>query len=280
MTDLNEQPDPLKGDPLKAAAEAEAAMGAPDHADLGPDRPGSAKSEPPRNKREAIVEALMALAAERRWEDISISDVAARAGVTLADFRDAFPSKGAVLGAYSRMIDRQVLEETGADLMGEPAKERLFDVLMRRLDAMAPHREALRAIMEWAKRDPVSAAALNNVALNSMRFMLEAADISSEGAVGAVKLQGLVLAWARILDVWFDDDDPAYARTMAALDRELARGETLVARVEDVNRLAAPLRTLARALFNQTRMRRPRPMRGGWDDEGPLDPEERRTHTL
>ncbi|MDB5545157.1 MAG: TetR family transcriptional regulator [Hyphomicrobiales bacterium] len=279
MADLNEQPDPLKSDPLKAAAEAEAALGAPDHADLGPDRPEHPKSSP-KDKRAAIVEALMTLAAERRWEEISISDVAAEARVTLSDFRDAFPSKGAVLGAYSRMIDKQVLDGTTNDLMAEPAKERLFDVLMRRLDAMAPRREALRAIVEWAKRDPVSAAALNQVALNSMRFMLEAADISSEGAVGAVKLQGLVLAWMRILDVWFDDDDPAYARTMAALDRELTRGETLVARVEDVNRLAAPLRTLARALFNRTRARRPTRSSGGWDDEGPLDPEERRTHTM
>jgi AcrR family transcriptional regulator len=279
MADLNEQPDPLKSDPLKAAAEAEAALGAPDHADLGPDRPEPPKSAP-KDKRAAIVDALMTLAAERRWEEISISDVAAEAGVTLSDFRDAFPSKGAVLGAYSRMIDKQVLDGTTNDLMSEPAKERLFDVLMRRLDAMAPRREALRAIVEWAKRDPVSAAALNQVALNSMRFMLEAADISSEGAVGAVKLQGLVLAWMRILDVWFDDDDPAYARTMAALDRELTRGETLVARVEDVNRLAAPLRTLARALFNRTRARRPTRSSGGWDDEGPLDPEERRTHTM
>jgi AcrR family transcriptional regulator len=276
MADLNEQPDPLKSDPLKAAAEAEAALGAPDHADLGPDRPETPKSGP-KDKRGAIVEALLDLAAVRRWEDISISDVAMRAGVTLSEFRDAFPSKGAVLGAYSRMIDKQVLDGTTSDLMAEPAKERLFDVLMRRLDAMAPHKEAMRSVMEWAKRDPVSAAALNGVALNSMRFMLEAADISSEGAVGSVKLQGLVLAWARILDVWFDDDDPAYARTMAALDRELTRGETLVARVEDVNRLAAPLRTLARAFFTRRRTSR---TRGGWDDEGPLDPEERRTHTM
>ncbi len=264
MADLNATPDPLK-----APTEAEAAMGAPEN-----------PKAPPKDKRAAIVEALMELAAERRWEDISISDVAMHAGVSLSDFRDAFPSKGAVLGGYSRMIDKQVLDGTTSDLMAEPAKERLFDVLMRRLDAMAPHREALRAIMEWAKRDPVSAAALNNVALNSMRFMLEAADISSEGAVGSVKLQGLVLAWTRILDVWLDDDDPACARTMAALDRELTRGEMLVARVEDMNRIAAPLRTLARALFNQTRMRRAPRTRGGWDDEGPLDPEERRTHTM
>ena len=32
-----------------------------------------------------------------------------------------------------------------------------------------------------------------------MRFMLEAAGIEAEGASGAIKLQGLALAWARVL---------------------------------------------------------------------------------
>lgn len=49
--------------------------------------------------REAIVEALMRLAAEQPWNDIEIADIAREAGVTLAEFRDAYPSKGAVLGA-------------------------------------------------------------------------------------------------------------------------------------------------------------------------------------
>jgi AcrR family transcriptional regulator len=147
-----------------------------------------------KSKRDIIVDALMEIAAERRWEDISIHDVAVRADLSLADFRDQFPSKGAVLAAASRRIDRIVLDGTTNDLAGEPAKDRLFDVLMRRLDAMAPWREALRNVFEWARRDPVSATALNSMALNSMRFMLEAADISSEGSTGHIKLQGLVLA--------------------------------------------------------------------------------------
>jgi AcrR family transcriptional regulator len=280
MADFDATPDPQKVDPLNAATGAGPGPGAQDHAETGHDRSHGEKA-PPADKRAAIVEALLSLAAEQRWEDVTISDVAARAGVTLSQFRDAFPSKGAVLGAWSRMIDKQVLDGTTSDLMAEPAKERLFDVLMRRLDAMAPHRPAIREIMAWAKRDPLSAAALNQVALNSMRFMLEAAEISSEGAVGAVKLQGLVLGWARILEVWYDDEDPTCARTMAALDRELSRGEMLVARVEDINRLASPLRSLARTLFNRAcTARAPRAASRGWDDEGPLDPEERRAHTM
>lgn len=207
----------------------------------------------PAGSRTKIIEALMSLAAEQPFEDITMTDIAKKAGVTLADFRDAFPSKGAVLGGFSKMIDRKVLEAVTDDLAAEPARDRLFDVLMRRLDAMAPYKEALRSISGWARREPISALALNNVLINSMRFMLEAAQIESEGPAGALKLQGLAFAWLRVLNVWFDDDDPQHDRTMAALDKELDRGGRLVARVEDLDRLASPFRTFARALFQSGR---------------------------
>ncbi len=201
--------------------------------------------------RDAIIEALMELAGERTWEDISITDVATRANLSLADFRDQFPSKGAVLAAFSRKIDRVVLDGSSNDLMGEPAKERLFDVLMRRLDALTRYKLGLEGVAEWLGRAPIAAAAINQTELNSMRFMLEAAGIVSEGPVGAVKLQGLVVLWSRILRTWFRDDDPGLAQTMTQLDKELTRGGKIVGRAEDLNRLASPLFSLARAMFER-----------------------------
>ncbi len=212
--------------------------------------------EVPKEPRNAIIDALLELASERSWEDITISDVASRANVSLAVFRDHFPSKGAVLAGFSRRIDRIVLDAVSSETAGEPVKERLFDVLMRRLDALSPYKLGLEAIYDWASRDPLAASALNGVALNSMRFMLEAAGIDSEGPVGALKLQGLALAWARVLRAWFRDDDPGLASTMAALDRELTRGSTLVARADDVSRLVSPLFSLARSLFTARASRR------------------------
>lgn len=217
----------------------------------------SAIAPAPKEPKTAIVEALLELAGERSWEDITISDVAIRANVSLATFRDFFPSKGAVLASFTRMIDKVVLDGTTEDLVGEPAKDRLFDVLMRRLDALAPYKLGIEGILDWTRRDPLAATAVNQQIVNSMRFMLEAAGIESEGPVGALKLQGLTLAWARILDVWLRDEDPGHAETMAALDRELSRGEQFVARAEDLNRLASPLVSLARALFTRRRSAAP-----------------------
>jgi AcrR family transcriptional regulator len=220
--------------------------------------------------RDAVVEALMRLAAAQPWDDIEIADVAREAGVSLAEFRDLYPSKGAVLGGFARMIDRKVLEGGTDDLADETARERVFDVLMRRIDALAPYKAALARIFDGVRRDPLTLAALNRVALNSQRFMLAAAGVATEGPLGFLKLQGAALAFGRTLETWLDEDDPALAKTMARLDRELRRGERILERAEDLRRLTAPLRALGQALFD--RRRTPRRRRAPEQDGEAGDP--------
>jgi AcrR family transcriptional regulator len=222
-------------------------------------RPKSEGKSAPTDTRGKIVDALMELAAETRFEDISIRDICKAAGVSLADFRDAFPSKGAVLAGFSRRIDRAVLAQDTGELADESPRERLFDVLMRRLEAMTPYREGVREAIAWLRREPVAALAMNQAAMNSMRFMLEAAGIEAHGASGSVKLQGLALAWGRVIQIWLDDEDPALSKTMAELDRILTRGEQAAGGVDRLSALASPFTALAQAAFEAGRRAR----RGG-----------------
>ncbi|MCB4803009.1 AcrR family transcriptional regulator [Methylobacterium brachiatum] len=229
-------------------------------ADTAQDAAAQAESPPKLPPREAAVEALMRLAAEQPWNDIEIGDIAREAGLTLAELRDLFPSKGAVLGGLTRIIDRKVLEGDISGLEEEPTRERLFDVLMSRLDAMTPYKPALRRIAYALRGEPLSMLALNSVMLNSHRYMLAAAGIDTEGPLGQLKLQGVVIAFARVTQVWLEDDDPALARTMAKLDKEIRNGERLMERAEDARRLTAPLRALGRSLLDRRpRTRRPTP---------------------
>lgn len=219
-----------------------------------------ARATDPRGK---IVDGLMKLAGERKFEDISIRDICNEAGVTLAEFRESFPAKGAALAGFSRRMDLAVLTQNGEELADESPRERLFDVLMRRLEAMAPYREGLKETNAWLRREPAAALAINPVVIGSMRFMLEAAGIELEdGAAGAIKLQGLALAWARVVAVWLNDDDPGLSKTMAELDRELTRGERAVAGVDRLNGLTAPFRALALAALEARPRLRSRSHRG------------------
>lgn len=219
--------------------------------------------------RDEIVEATMALAAERPWDDIELGDIAEAAGITLADLREFFPSKGAVLGGFARKIDMAVLAGNSDDLIGEPARERLFDVYMRYLDALAPYKPALRRIAVAVRREPLTLAALNQVALNSHRYMLAAAHIPTEDALGPIKLQGSVLTMARVLETWLEDDAPELAQTMARLDRELGRAERFMERAEDFHRATAPFRAIGQAIMEGgARMRRRRSESGYGEDDG------------
>ncbi|MDJ1159289.1 TetR/AcrR family transcriptional regulator [Chelatococcus sp. SYSU_G07232] len=222
-------------------------------------KPASKQEEQPTaDPRERIVDALMRLAAERPWREIEIGDVAREAGMSLAELRDHVPSKGAILALFSRMIDRKVLEGTSEELAEEPPRDRLFDVMMRRIDALTPYKPALKRIARALRTDPLALAAFNRVALNSQRYMLAAANIGTEGSMGALRLQGAVCVFARVLDTWFEDDDVGLARTMARLDRELRRGERLLVCAEDIHRLTAPLRAVARLVCEGPREARRR----------------------
>src|SRR5499427_5627814 len=157
--------------------------------------------------RDRIIAALMALVAERSIEEIGFADIAGRAGVSLADLRQEFGSKLAIVAAYVKDIDRKVLAGGDADLAEEPPRERLFDVLMRRIEALAPHRAAIRSLMRSARRHVSLALAFNGLAVRSQQWMLTAANIDAAGPRGIVRAQGLALLFAGGLRTFVNDED-------------------------------------------------------------------------
>jgi AcrR family transcriptional regulator len=190
--------------------------------------------------RERIIAAFLALLAERSFEDIGFAEIARRAGATLADARGEFTSTLGILAAHVKAIDRQVLSGSDPDVEEETPRERLFDVLMRRLDMLSPHKAAVRSLLRSVRRNPPLALALNGLAVRSQQWMLAAANIDSSGPRGMLRAQGLAVLFVQVLRVWVDDEDPGLARTMAALDRELGRGQRLAGMLDDLCRLIPP----------------------------------------
>ena len=197
----------------------------------------SSASSTPAGSRDKVVAAFLELLAERPFEEIGLSDIAARAGVSLAQLRDEFASTLAILAAHIKATDRAVLAADLSDMDEEPPRERLFDVLMRRLEVLAPHREAVRSLLRSARRNPPLAFALNGLATRSQQWMLTAAGIEASGPRGALRAQGLTAVFGSVLRTWVHDDDPGLARTMAALDRALARGQRVAGFVDDLLRI-------------------------------------------
>jgi AcrR family transcriptional regulator len=198
----------------------------------------------PQTDREKIVAALLVLLEGKPFAAIGFNDIAQRSGLSLAQVRAEFASTFAVLAAYVKLTDRAVLAQDMHDMSEEPARERLFDVLMRRLEVLAEQRDAVRSLLRSSRSNPPLALALNGLAVRSQQWMLTAAGISASGPQGMVRAQGLALLFASVLRTWVDDDDPGQARTMAALDRALARGQRAVGLLNDLCSIPSRLRGL------------------------------------
>ena len=209
-----------------------------------PTRKARTAAPPPRGTtdRDKAVDGLMALLGEHSFEKIGLAEVAGRAGIKLSQLRAEFGSTLAIYAAHIKDIDRAVLAGGDADMAEESARERLFDVLMRRLETLAPYKDAVRSILHSVRRNPGLAFALNGLAVRSQRWMLEAAGIGASGPRGALRAQGAALMFARVLAVWIDDDEPGLDRTMAALDRGLASAERWAGFVNDLCAIPCALR--------------------------------------
>lgn len=177
-----------------------------------------------------VIGAALGLAAAGRWGDLSLAEIAEAAGLPISKVYPVFSSKQAILDAFSRRIDAAVLTESDPDSAEAPARDRLFDVLMRRFDALDPYKEGIGNLLFDQMRDPLAALCGLIQLRRSMALMLEAAGLSSSGLRGVVRLKGLSLIYLTALRIWLRDDSPDKARTMAVLDRQLRRAEALVNR--------------------------------------------------
>ena len=180
--------------------------------------------------RNALVAAALQLAAERPWADVTLADIADAASKTLPDLKKEFASKGEIIAAFTGAVDDEVLARAPKRSPEQPVRDTLFEVIMSRFDVLAPYRAALRSIVQAGLPDPAQVRPV----LDSQRWMLEAAGVSTAGLEGGVKVAGLATVYGSVFRTWLADDDPGMARTMAALDRRLRRGERTLARIEEV----------------------------------------------
>ena len=184
-------------------------------------RGDDAAARPAPSDSDKIIDAALACIARQGWRRLSLADIAAEAGLPILRVYRLFSSKPAILCGFFRRIDETVLAAPPEGEPDERPRDRVFDLLMRRFDALQPHRAALDVLARELPTDPLAALAAGAGLLRSMRWMLEAAGISAEGLGGAVAVKLTAAAYLATLRAWRRDESPDLAPTMAALDRRL-----------------------------------------------------------
>jgi ubiquinone biosynthesis protein COQ9 len=174
----------------------------------------------------ALVGAAFELAAEEGWGHVGVAAAARRAGLPLDRARQRFPVKLAILARFGVIADQTALASASSE---GSHRDRLFDLLMRRFDALQAHRAGVVALMRALPLEPLTAAFLAAANFRSMGWLLEGAGISASGPLGSLRTKALMVVHLAALRAWMDDASEDQSATMAALDRALDRAEQVQA---------------------------------------------------
>lgn len=172
-----------------------------------------------------VIAAAFDLARQLGWAHVTMADIAQESGYSLAELHDRFDDKGDILAAYERGVTRRMLAQAAQEADSDP-RDTLFDLLMDRFEIMNEDRAALLSVLEACRRNPAeSLLGLPHLG-KALKWMLEAAGMETSGWRGAARIAGLAGVYLAGLRAWMDDDSPDLAKTMAAIDKNLARAQS------------------------------------------------------
>lgn len=169
-----------------------------------------------------IRQAAFALAERKPWHEITMAAIAQQSGLSIAAImRNVASSKAAILRDFSRDIDGAMLLVFEKYPPEGEAHDRLFDVIIKRLEIMQPYRPVIGSVLKRRIGDPGEAAVMLQSVAITVGWIAAAAKVEEEPAWQSLGRVGLGRAYIKAVTAWVGDDDPGLSRTMAALDRAL-----------------------------------------------------------
>ena len=182
----------------------------------------------------ALGEAALALCAEKSWVDVGLLSLCQEAGQSLSACAEAGITRFSVAEYLDQKLDRAMLEAV-ADIEAEaPSRDRLFDVIMARFDAMQDQRAAWVSILEADAQEPAASFARAARRLRTAAWALEAIGISTDSLKATARVIGLARRLRKIEALWLKDDADL-SKTMAGLDQTLRESEDWLDRGEKLS---------------------------------------------
>ena len=207
--------------------------------------------------RDALAGRLPGEAAFDGWSDAALAAAAQGLGVPPARARIAFPEgRVQMIDAWFATIDRRMAVLLPPErLAAMRIRQRITALVLARIEAAAPHREALRRALAILAL-PANAATAARLAWRAADAMWRLAGDDAAGFAHYTKRLTLAGVYGATLLAWLDDDSEGHAETRAFLDRridDVMRFEQLKARLKpDPDRHSSVVRFLGRLRYPAT----------------------------
>ncbi len=179
--------------------------------------------------RRKIYDAAMELFREKGFEETTMRDIAAKAGVALGGAYYYFSSKDAIVLAFYEEMQQASNAPLLEALAGKKKlRERILCVLEKRLELLAPNRKFCAALFRHApdSSDPLSpfseeTKTIREGAIEHMQIALEGGDIKVPADLKPRLPYLLWLYQMALIMFWLYDRSPSQERTKKLMDKSL-----------------------------------------------------------
>src|SRR5688572_17774188 len=172
-----------------------------------------------------IFRATFDMIAEKGLGKTRLSALVQQTKIPLKTLYAQYPSVCAIIDAFLDHVDAEMLRHTSPDTGSK--RDLYFDMMMARFDTLQPYRAGVVRWLKDTSRHPTRVASLLKRWDKSLSLML---DVAKDSPLYPVKKIGLAGVYLVSLRAWLEDESPDMSKTMATLDKALAKAGYVVDR--------------------------------------------------
>ena len=176
-----------------------------------------------------LAETALKLLAKKSWAEITLTSVAKAAKVPIAELALFAPAKPALIASVLRLLGGETTKRYKPARDSSSPRDRLFDVCMTWFDVLGSRKPAIRSLYRGLRSDPLALLSVRDALVSAAEWLMTLAE-ADQGP--ALRLRAITLAaiLGRAIPIWLEDDSDL-TNTMARLDGDLRRGESVWGRL-------------------------------------------------
>ena len=176
-------------------------------------------------KLNKIIKATLDLLRDHELDNITFLMISKKCTLDANDIKRYFLVIDSIIHAYFDDIDLRMIDSYSSNVTEETGKEIIFNIIMSRLDLLNENKISVKRLVKGKSNLKISFFIRST---RIQKWILQEANIHSIGFERTINQYGLMYLYARIINVWLEDNDPMMSKTMAFLDKSLTNGEKYI----------------------------------------------------
>ena len=174
-----------------------------------------------------LAKTALQLLKDESWSSLTMKKLFKKSRISQLDAYSVIKEKKDIILLINNYFDIETIKNI-KKIENSSKKDKIFESMMLRFEVLNKHRIAVIKLFNQIIKKPDLIIFFSPIILKSLNIILESADTSTDGIIGNLKIEYLVITYIIVFIVWMKDETPELEKTMVALDKHLNRGDYIM----------------------------------------------------